>query len=80
MRTLEAARWQEHVKPMATPAGSLDEASHHEAPPLPCHEIDKDSYGFRDTKTSPEMKPCVGSRTRLRASPAGAGPELTAET
>ena len=49
MHTLEAARWQEHVKPMATPGGSLDEASHHGASPLPCHEMDKDFHGFRDT-------------------------------
>jgi hypothetical protein len=80
LRTLEAARRQERVKLMATPGEGFGGIRHHRASSLPCHEMDKDSYGFRDTETSIEMKPCVGSRTRLRSSPAGAGPELTAET
>jgi hypothetical protein len=76
----KAVRRRERIKLLATPGEGFGGIRHHRASPLPCHENHKSLYPFRDTKTSLEMKPCVGSRTRLRASPAGAGPELMAET
>src|SRR5689334_16285708 len=76
----KAVRRRERIKLLATPGEGFGGIRHHRASPLPCHENQKSLYPFRDTKTSLEMTPCVGSRTRLRASPAGAGPELMAET
>ena len=80
MHTLEAARRQERVKLMATPGGSLDEAKSPQGFAPALSRNGRRPYSFRDTKTSPEMKPCGGPRTRLWTSPAGARLELTAET